>query len=103
MNYGLEQNDIDSILRVLAEFEQIESAVIFGSRAKGNNKEASDVDIAVKGKEITDKTIIRLRASLEDLPLPYFFDVIDYDKIENRNLIEHIDRVGKAIYKQGGL
>jgi len=98
MNFGLKQRDIDNIQNALIQFPEIEQALVFGSRAKGNSKPGSDVDLAVKGSEITPETITRLRSTLNDMPLPYFFDVIDYKGIENKDLTDHIDRVAKTIY-----
>ena len=74
--------------------------LIFGSRAKGNSKSGSDIDLALKGLDVTDKTIARLRTMLNDLPLPFFFDIVDYKTIQNQDLISHIDRVGEIIYQK---
>lgn len=98
MNFGLTQKDIENIKTTLAGFDEIESAIIFGSRAKGNSKNASDVDIAIKGNAVSHDTIVRLYSMLDDTYLPYFFDVVDYQTIDNQALKEHIDRVGKNIY-----
>jgi predicted nucleotidyltransferase len=100
VNYGLKQSDITSIVQAVAQFDDIEVAVIFGSRAKGNFKKASDIDIAIQGKAITSKTATGLRSVLEELPLPYFFDVVHYETIQNQDLTDHIDRVGEIIYQR---
>jgi len=97
--FGLTDRDIAQILAVIRKFPQVEKVLIFGSRAKGNYKPGSDVDLAVKGKNIGYRDITRLSVSLnEDLPLPYFFDVVHYETLDNVALIAHIDRVGKIIY-----
>ena len=65
----------------------------------GNYKNGSDVDIAIFGENISNKVIFKLNDYLNEVyPLPYFFDIIQYDKISNENLINHIDREGKVIY-----
>ena len=98
MNYGLQQRDIDNIARAIKQFPEIEEAVLFGSRAMGNYKKGSDVDIAIKGKDVSNDTISHLSSLLnEEIPLPYFFDVIRYEKISNEKLIEHINEYGIAI------
>ena len=72
---------------------------MFGSRAKGNYKIGSDVDLAIKGGRLTYEITARLADCLnEDKPLPYFFDVVHYDAIAEPKLKEHIDRVGIDIY-----
>ena len=98
MDTGLTQADIDHIRAAIKKFPEIEEAVIFGSRAKGTHKKASDVDLVIKGCAVTPETIQRLSFLLnEELPLPYFFDVVHYESLYNQLLVEHIDRVGKSI------
>lgn len=101
MSYGLKKRDIENIIKATKELPEIEDVILFGSRAKGTHKKASDIDMAVKGKGITDKTVKRLSARLnEELPLPYFIDIVHYETIRNQDLIEHIERVGKIIYRK---
>jgi len=99
MNHGLKQRDIDSMLAAFGQFPEVQQVVIFGSRAKGSHKNASDVDLAIKGKNVTDRTITSLKTILEEeLPIPFFFDIINYEKIKSKDLSDHIDRVGKVLY-----
>lgn len=101
MSYGLLEKDVEDISSVIAQFPQIEQAIIFGSRAKGNFKPGSDVDIAIKGTGINHEIVSGLSFILnEDLPLPYFFDIVHYEKISEPKLIQHIDRVGKVFFQQ---
>lgn len=100
MSYGLRQSDVECILEAVSGFDEIESVVIFGSRAKGNSKTASDVDIAIKGKGVTSKTVTGLRTAIDEMPLPYFFDIVHYETINNQELIDHIDRVGEIMYQR---
>jgi len=101
MDLGLSQSDIDYIVKVISEFSEIEKATVFGSRAKGNFKPGSDVDIAIYGENITFDTISAVHSRLEEQgPLPYFFDVVDYTHLNHKDLKEHIDRVGKVIFER---
>lgn len=85
--------------KALEQCEEIEKAIIFGSRAMGNYKNGSDVDIAVLGELISNNTILKLNDYLNEIyPLPYFFDIINYNSITNENLKKHIDIEGKIIY-----
>lgn len=98
MDTGLTQTDISRITAAIKQFPEIDDVLIFGSRAKGTYKKASDVDLAIKGCAVTGETIKRLSFLLnEELPLPYFFDVVHYEALKNRQLIEHIDRIGKSM------
>ena len=101
MDLGLRQSDIDYIIKVISEFSEIEKAVVFGSRAKGNFKPGSDVDIAIYGHNITFDTLSALHSRLEEQgPLPYFFDVVDYTHLSHKELKKHIDRAGKVIFQR---
>ena len=98
--FGLLSRDEKNILDALSKFDEIEEAIVFGSRAIGNYKAGSDVDLALKGALGSD-LIIQVSESLnEDYPLPYFFDVIDYNRITNEALKSHIDAYGKTIYSK---
>ncbi|MCX8482832.1 MAG: nucleotidyltransferase domain-containing protein, partial [Crocinitomicaceae bacterium] len=50
--FGLLENDMSEIVDVLSQFSSIEKAVLFGSRAKGNFKNGSDIDIAIFGNDL---------------------------------------------------
>ena len=97
--FGLLDRDINYIIKALEKYDDIEKAIIFGSRAIGNYKKGSDIDIAIVGKNIKRSTIYKLDDYLNEVyPLPYFFDIIQYDQIRNENLINHINNEGKVIY-----
>ena len=100
MPYGLKDIEIEKICRLFAENERIESVILYGSRAKGNYKPFSDVDITLKGDELTRHDLNHLRLSIDDLFLPYQFDISIFKFLKNQDLIEHINRVGIAIYKK---
>ena len=99
MRFGLTERDMDLIIETLATFAEVEEAVIFGSRAMGHAKRGSDVDLALKGKRLDSPTIARVKFVLdEELPLPYFFDVVHYDSLTNTALKAHIDDKGKVLF-----
>jgi uncharacterized protein len=100
--FGLKETDIEFIKKSLSSFNEIEKAVIFGSRAKGSYKPGSDIDIAIFGDNINFDIIARLHSQLEEQSMmPYFFDIVDYTHCDKIEIKEHIDRVGKIIYKKG--
>ena len=96
--YGLSVANGKRITDILSQFAEVREAILFGSRAKGNYKSGSDVDLAVKGP-ISKDVLSALLTAFEDSILPYFFDVVIYEHITNEALKEHIDRVGISIYK----
>lgn len=99
--YGLLDRDLKYILEAISKYSEIEEVIIFGSRAMGNYKKGSDVDLALIGENVDRKIVRRLSDNLnEEYPLPYFFDVVSYKDISNEELIKHIDNLGKSIYKK---
>jgi predicted nucleotidyltransferase len=98
MQYGLSENIVSKIYTVLGQYPAVEKAVIYGSRAKGNFKPSSDIDIALKGNDIDLKILSRIILNLDDLLLPYKFDLSIYNHIANQELLQHIDRVGKILW-----
>lgn len=95
--FGLKDTDIATIKSAIAEFSVIKDARIYGSRAKGNFKPGSDVDIALFG-DVDFNVISTLNRKLnEEGTMPYFFDITAYETSENEDLKAHIDRVGISI------
>ncbi len=97
--FGFKTGDFELITNVIAQFDTVQKAALFGSRAKGNYKQGSDVDIAIwlEGEDITP----HINGLLNDETiLPYTFDVLNYQTIINKDLTEHIDRVGIVFYKR---
>src|SRR5262249_27626088 len=92
--------DLVAIKNILANFKQIEQAIIYGSRAKGNYKPASDIDITYTGSQVDTTVVNNIAASLDDLLLPYTFDLSIYRHIKNPDLLAHIKRVGKILYER---
>ena len=96
-DFGLKTSVIQKINGIFACYPQIEKAVIYGSRAKGNYRHGSDIDITLFG-DLTLQHLNRISSQLDDLLLPYFIDLSIYKDIDNIALIEHIDGVGKIFY-----
>ena len=100
MMFGLEQKDIDAINSCFAYYPTIEQVIIYGSRAKGNYRNASDIDLTIKGNEFSFSELLQLENSLDDLMLPYKMDVSIFKQIANLDLIDHINRVGQVFYQK---
>ena len=99
IKYGLSENIINEIIFILSKYNKIESVLLFGSRAKGNYTNGSDIDLAVKANDLTFDEFIKIQTELDQLELIYKIDFIDYAKINEPALKSHIDRDGKIIYK----
>ena len=72
--------------------------ILYGSRAKGNYKNGSDIDLCFFGKDLTKDIIYKIDLVLDDLLLPYSFDLSIYKDLENQELKDHIDRIGTVFY-----
>ncbi|PWS26803.1 hypothetical protein DHW03_12280 [Pedobacter yonginense] len=100
MNYGLSVLQFEQIVKVFASHKEIDEVILYGSRAKGTQKPYSDIDITFLGDNINFSLQQKIEIELDDLLLPYKFDVSLYKSIANIDLVEHINRVGKTIYKK---
>lgn len=97
---GLKSETIGILTDIFSEFPEISEVTLFGSRAKGNYREGSDIDITLKGENLSATTLIRLHNRIEDYLFPWIFDILIYDRISNAELISHINRVGITIYRR---
>ncbi len=98
--FGLKDTDINLINSVFRNYNCIIKAVIYGSRAKGNYRNGSDIDLTLIGEDINLTTLLKIENELDDLLLPYKIDLSVYNKIENIDLINHIKKVGIVFYKR---
>lgn len=97
--YGLPESDLQSVISIFQKNPKIERAVLFGSRAKGNFNTGSDVDIALEGNELTLSDLLDLNLEIDNLFLPWKFDLIIYNRIKEKSLLEHIKRVGIPLFQ----
>ena len=95
---GLKSTDIEKAQLVFKNYAEIERVIIYGSRAKGTYKPYSDIDITLVGHKIDSTLQNKIENDLDDLLLPYKFDVSVFHKIENKDLVDHINRLGKIIF-----
>lgn len=98
---GLSEDDLLLIQGVLARHPDVTRAILYGSRAKGSPSPTSDIDLALAGTKDALK-VEAIASELEDLPLPYRFDVRGLQLLTHAPLLEHILRVGIPIYEDGG-
>ena len=100
MNHGLTSETVDRIRSVLARFPEVEKAVLYGSRAKGNYKRGSDIDLTLFGSGLNASILAQIGSALDDLLLPHKIDVSIFAKISHSDLIDHIRRVGLVFYEK---
>lgn len=99
--FGLTDTAMKVIIDKISSCPEIDKAVIFGSRAMGNYKKGSDVDIALFGSNVTFKVATDLSSELnERTTQPYFFDLLNFNSIDNDALKKHIEDFGKIIFEK---
>ncbi|HJV66177.1 MAG TPA: nucleotidyltransferase domain-containing protein [Geomonas sp.] len=97
--FGLRADVVAKIRAALTRFPEIKSAILYGSRAKGNWKPGSDIDLTlVTEPDLPKRFLLRVSVTLDDLDLPYSFDLSLFHCIDNPNVIDHIHRVGIEFY-----
>lgn len=100
MKFGLDQKIIDSINSIFAKYPEVEEVIIYGSRAKGNYRTGSDIDITLKGSGLTDSIRSNIYWDIDDLNTPYLFDISILSNLKSPDLAAHIQRVGQVFYKK---
>lgn len=100
MNFGLTENQLHTIQSVFEKYPIVDEVFIYGSRAKGNFSERSDVDLAVVTSESDRFTLSKIQIDFYESDIPFLFDIQDFKRLKNQDLIEHIQRIGKRIYKK---
>jgi predicted nucleotidyltransferase len=99
MKNGLNEVTVEKIRGVFARFPEIEKSVLYGSRAKGNFKTGSDIDLTLYGETLTPDLRATIAAALDDLLLPYTIDLSIFEELSHDQLREHIERVGVVFYE----
>ena len=97
--FGIYLKSYREIQSIIENCFSITEVVIYGSRAKGNYREGSDIDITILGSP-NKEDINKLWHDLDNSYIPYKFDISIYNDLKSDNLKEHIDRVGKTFYKR---
>ena len=98
MKYGLPEHTVDQICAVLAQHPAVERAVLYGSRAKGNYRAGSDIDLTLFGAALTPAECATIAEALDDLLLPYSIDLSLFAELQHPELEAHIQRVGVVFY-----
>ena len=100
MNHGLTAATVAKIHDVLSHHAEVDRAILYGSRAKGNFKPGSDIDLTLAGSELNERIRGRIDEELDDLLLPYKFDLSLFADLTHPDLLEHIRRVGVVFYEK---
>lgn len=96
-NFGINDTSFKEMISLFKSFDSLDEVYIFGSRARGDYKNTSDIDLAING---VGDIKLRLLNKLEDIRCILKFDVVDVNNIGNEKLLENIKKEGRLIYKK---
>ncbi len=100
MRFGLNENTVSKINDTFTSYPEIEQVLIYGSRAKGNFREGSDIDISLFGENLDSTLLKSIHQKIDNLNTPYLFDISIFNDLKSERLIDHIKRVGKILYEK---
>ena len=100
MKFGLKDETIKKINSVFEKIPEMQEAIIYGSRAKGNYRIGSDIDLTLKGTNLTSDILSQIADEIDELNTPYLFDISIFERLNAPDLEEHINRVGKIFYSK---
>ena len=100
MNHGLPAAAVEKIQGVFSRHPRVAKAVLYGSRAKGNYRKGSDIDLTLHGEQLDFREMVLIENELDDLLLPYMIDLSVFEKLDHAGLREHIERVGLVFYER---
>jgi uncharacterized protein len=94
-DFGLSERTLGLLRGVLGKHTNINRAIVYGSRAKGNFRPGSDIDLALDAPALMFSELLQINGELDDLMLPYTIDLSK--QIDDPSLLSHIERVGKPL------
>ena len=101
--FGLDAGTLKKIRGALEGVPPVQKALIYGSRAMGNHKVGSDIDMTLIGERLSlENSVHPLMDKIDELYLPYMFDISIFKNLDNSDLVDHILRVGKVLYQREG-
>ncbi len=98
--YGLSAHTMAAIAAVLTHFPQVEHAILHGSRARGNFRPGSDIDLCLEGTGLAVPLLFKIAHALDNLLLPYKIDLSIHEQIDHPELLAQIERLGISFYRR---
>ena len=95
---GLPESAVAKLRAIFSEYPEIDRVILYGSRALGSYRTGSDIDLTLEAKSMNLSKLLAIENRIDDLLLPWKVDLSLRHKIENPELLAHIDRVGVTFY-----
>ncbi len=96
--FGLPDDVLPRLLAILSSNPKVTIITLYGSRAKGNWRLGSDIDLCIDGADLSLQELDEIDVRIDDLLLPWKVDITVLQQVDNPDLIEHIERVGVRLY-----
>lgn len=97
-SFGLPDRTRQTIYGILRNYPNLERAVIYGSRAVGNYRPGSDIDMTLFGEHLDIYDLRHIAEDLDDSDIPYLVDLSIFADISNPDLKDHINRRGQDFW-----
>lgn len=100
MSFGISSESLSKLINLFEQTPKITEIKIYGSRALGSYKEGSDIDITIMNNGFSYNDLLQLTNKIDDLLIPYKVDISIFNELDNKELIEHINKHGVGFYKK---
>ncbi len=100
-HFGLDNQTLEAFQSVFARYPQVEEVLIYGSRALGTHREGSDIDLCMKGRDLSEALRRRVWLELDALNTPYLVDLSVHHLLRDASLLAHVQRAGRCFYRKG--
>mgnify|MGYP006431705353 FL=1 len=85
---------------IFEKYPQVKKVILFGSRAKETNTKRSDIDLVIANSQLDRVTLSNIKSEIEESDIPNLVDIQLLEEIYNQELLDHINRVGKVVYRR---
>ncbi len=99
-SFGLSAKTMGTLLTIFSSQPKISRVLIYGSRAKGNYREGSDIDLTIDAVDLSFSELAALQRTIDESTIPYLLDLSVLQALTNTALLEHIQRVGQVFYER---
>lgn len=95
--FGIPRTTLHKLIRCISTNPKVEQIILYGSRAKGTYKPFSDIDLTLKGNELTHRDLFQIADAIDDLYMPYEVDLSLWKDLDYQPLLEEIERHGRIL------
>ncbi len=100
LSFGIESSTFELLCSFFSRTPEVEEVIIFGSRAKGTYREGSDIDLLIRGHNVTSTTILNLMTEVDESGILMKIDFVNANNLTDLDVLSHINRVGKLFWKR---